>query len=153
MQERRKHIEKNHPQLSVVAQCELLEIHRSGLYYQPCPETPLNLELMRKMDEPFLKYPFKGVPSMTRWLREDEHYPVNEKRIRRLMRLMGLQAIYPKKNLSKAEKAVYKFPYLLRNIIIERCNQVWGIDITYVPMKGDFMYLCAIIDLYSGLEH
>lgn len=149
MQEGRIYIEKAHPQLSVASQCKLLEIHRSGLYYIPSGETELNLELMRKMDEHFLKYPFKGVPIMTQWLREDEHYPVNEKRIRRLMRLMGLLAIYPKMNLSKAEKAAYKFPYLLRNMFIERRNQAWGIDITYVPMKGGFMYLCAIIDHYS----
>ena len=149
MQERRKNINKAHRLLSIVSQCKLLGISRSGLYYRPSEETSFNLELMRKMDEHFLKYPFKGVPRMTRWLREDEQMQVNEKRIRRLMRLMGLQAIYPKRNLSKAEKAAYKFPYLLRNMLIERPNQVWGIDITYIPMKGGYMYLCAIIDLYS----
>lgn len=149
MQERREQIEKDHQHLSVVSQCELLEIHRSGLYYKPCSETAFNLELMRKLDEHFLKYPFKGVLRMTTWLREDENLKVNEKRIRRLLRLMGLQAIYPKKNLSKAEKAAYKFPYLLRNLNVVRSNQVWGIDITYIPMKGGYMYLCAIIDLYS----
>lgn len=148
MEELRDRVDKDHKHLSIVSQCQLLNIHRSGLYYQPCQETLLNLELMRKIDEHFLLYPYKGVRRMVPWL-EEEGYWVNEKRIRRLYRLMGLQTIYPKRNLSKADKLAYKYPYLLKGLRIERINQVWATDITYIPMKGGYMYLCAVIDLYS----
>lgn len=137
--------------LSVVRQCELLEIHRSGIYYEPKGETPLNLELMRLIDEKNLLHPWLGVPRIVKWLQKDMGHPINKKRIERLFRLMGLSATGPKPNTSKRGKGelhrIYK--YLLRNLEVERCGQVWAVDITYVPVKGGYLYLCAIIDLYS----
>jgi len=141
-------VERNHGQLSIVQQCILLSIHRSGLYYKPCGESSLNEHLMRRIDEHFLKYPFKGTRKMTKWLNE-ECYGVNRKRIQNLYVKMGLQAIYPKADLSKPEKGKYKYPYLLRGRTISRANEAWAIDITYIPMAKGFMYLVAIIDLYS----
>lgn len=141
-------VEKNSVNLSVKKQCQLLSIHRSGLYYKPGSDSSLNLYLMRCIDEHFLLYPFKGSRRMTEWLR-DEGYPVNRKRVQQLYRKMGLEAIYPKPNLSKPEKGKYKYPYLLRGRHIAGPNDVWAIDITYVPMKKGFLYLAAIIDLYS----
>jgi putative transposase len=134
--------------VSIKRQCQLLSIHRSGLYYKPRSESSLNLELMRKIDEHFLKYPFKGTRKMTIWLRE-EGYEINRKRVKRLYEIMGLKVIYPKPNLSKADPDQYKYPYLLRGMQIGNPNQVWAIDITYVPMAKGFMYLAAILDLHS----
>lgn len=147
MKERKLVINKGH-QLSVRGQCNLLEIHRSGLYYKPVEEKEENLQIMRLMDVHYLKHPTSGV------LRMQDHLLglsliVNHKRVRRLLRLMGLMAIYPKKNLSKLGMAKYIKPYLLRNLKITRPNQVWAIDITYIPMAKGFLYLTAIIDVYS----
>lgn len=137
--------------LSVVRQCELLDIHRSGVYYRPVGESALNLELMRLIDEKSLLHPWLGVPRMVKWLQRDKGYDINKKRIERLFRLMGISATGPKPNTSKRGKGelhrIYK--YLLRNLEIERCGQVWAMDITYVPVQGGYLYLCAIIDLYS----
>jgi putative transposase len=134
--------------LSLRAQCELLGLHRSGLYYQPAVETEENLRLMRLLDERYLNYPTEGVLQMQDYLRA-EGYVVNHKRVRRLLRKMGLMAIFPKRNLSKLGKAEYVYPYLLRNLEISHSNQVWQIDITYIPMAKGFMYLVAVIDVYS----
>ncbi len=134
--------------LSMNRQCKLLQIHRSGLYYTPVPESEENLCLMRLMDEQYLNTPFYGIRRLTQWLRKKE-YEVNTKRVRRLMKLMGWQTLYRKKNTSKPSKEHPAYPYLLRDLKIERNNQVWGIDITYVPMRRGFMYLCAIIDLHT----
>jgi putative transposase len=134
--------------LSIRKQCELLEMNRSIHYYQPRPEKPENLHFMRLMDEFWLKHPTYGVLQMQDFLRS-QGYSVNHKRVRRLLRKMGIMAIYPKKNLSKLGNAKYIRPYLLRNLTVERPNQVWAIDITYIPMEKGFMYLTAIIDLYS----
>jgi putative transposase len=138
----------NNEKLSIRSQCELLETNRSSLYYQPKEEKPENLDYMRLMDEYWLQHPTYGVLQMQDFLRS-KGLQVNHKRVRRLLRLMGIMAIYPKKNLSKLGEAQYIRPYLLRNLTIERPNQVWAIDITYIPMKNGFMYLTAIIDLYS----
>lgn len=146
--QRRAHVDKSHS-LSVVRQCDLLEIHRSGLYYSPTPESELNLELMRIIDEKHLKHPWLGVPRMTTWLKKDLGYQINPKRIERLYRLMGIQAIGPKPNTSKPSKGHKKYPYLLRNLTVDRVNQVWAIDITYIPVRGSFLYLVAIIDVHS----
>ena len=135
-------------ELSIRKQCELLELNRSIYYYQPRPEKPENLYFMRLMDEFWLKHPTYGVLQMQDFLRS-QGYSVNHKRVRRLLRKMGIMAIYPKKNLSKLGNAKYIRPYLLRNLSVERPNQVWAIDITYIPMEKGFMYLTAIIDLYS----
>jgi len=148
--QRKRHVDKA-GKLSVVRQCELLEIHRSGVYYRPKGESDLNLELMRLIDGKNLLHPWLGVPRILTWLVKDKGYHVNKKRIERLFRLMGLSATGPKPNTSKRGKGelhrIYK--YLLRNLEVERCDQVWAMDITYIPVRGGYLYLCAIIDLYS----
>lgn len=140
-------VDKNHS-MSVRKQCELLWLNRSGLYYAPKGEKSENLEIMRIMDEHYLKHPTEGVIRMPDMLLA-LGYVVNHKRIRRLLRLMGLMAIYPKRNLSKLGMKKYIHPYLLQGLEIQRANQVWAIDITYIPMKNGFLYLTAIIDVYS----
>lgn len=129
-------------------QCELLDLNRSSLYYQPTGESEENLLLMRLLDEQYTKTPFYGVLKMTAHLR-NLGYQVNEKRTRRLLRTMGLEAIYQKPNLSKNNPEHKIYPYLLRDYKIERKNQVWSIDITYIRMNSGFCYLVAIIDWYS----
>ena len=140
-------VSKNH-KISMRQQCKLLEIPRSGLYYQPEKESEENLKIMRLMDEHYLKHPTHGVLRMQDFL-FGLSLIVNHKRVRRLLRMMGMMAIYPKKNLSKLGLAKYIRPYLLRGLKITRPNQVWAIDITYIPMAKGFLYLTAIIDLYS----
>lgn len=135
-------------ELSVRAQCRLLEVNRSSLYYKAKGESAENLALMAQMDKLFLEDPTLGVLGMQDELRDLEMW-YNVKRIRRLMRLMGIEAIYPKRNLSRLGKAKYIHPYLLRALEITRPNQVWAIDISYVQMKSGFMYLTVIIDWYS----
>jgi len=134
--------------LSVRRQCELLGLARSSLYYQPKGESEQNLELMRLMDEQHLRTPFFGSRDMTAWLRK-KGYPVNRKRIRRLMRLMRLEAVYPKPRTSRRHPEHKIYPYLLRDLEITEVNQVWATDITYVPMRRGFMYLVAIMDWFS----
>ena len=147
MNQLRKLVDTEH-ELSIRQQCDLLTIHRSGLYYKPCGEKPENLEIMRIMDEHYLKHPTEGVIRMQDLLLT-LGFIVNHKRIRRLLRLMGLMAIYPKKNLSKLGLKKYIHPYLLKGLDIDRPNMAWAIDITYIPMKNGFLYLTAIIDIYS----
>jgi len=146
--QRKQHIDKA-GQLSIVKQCELLEVHRGGLYYQPVPETTHNLELMRLIDEKHMLHPWLGVPRMTKWLRLDMGHLINHKRVERLYGLLGIQAIGPKPNTSKPGKGHKSYPYLLRHLIIDRPNQVWAMDITYIPVQGGYLYLVAVIDLYS----
>jgi putative transposase len=141
-------IDVGHPALSVRRQCELLGLSRSSFYYEPAGETPENLRLMRLIDEQYTARPFYGSRRMTRWLVEQGE-EVNRKRVQRLMRTMGLEAIYPKPRLSQAGKGHKIYPYLLRGVPIERADQVWSTDITYVPMASGFMYLAAVIDWYS----
>jgi putative transposase len=145
---RRSFVDRKQEQLSVRRQCELLNIHRSGVYYQSQPEGDFNLGLMRQIDEWMLEEPTSGVITMIDFFK-DRGVIVNHKRIRRLMRLMGLMAIYPKKHLSALGASKYIHPYLLSGLSITRPNQVWAIDITYIPMKKGFMYLTAIIDVFS----
>jgi putative transposase len=139
---------ESHEHLSMRRQCELLEINRSNSYYKPIRESDKNLHLMRLMDEHHLKHPTYGVLQMQDYLFA-AGYKANHKRVRRLLRLMGIMAIYPKRNLSKLGKAKYIHPYLLREMDVTKPNQVWEIDITYIPMAKGFMYLTAIIDVYS----
>lgn len=134
--------------LSVRKQCCLLGICRSNLFYKPIGESAENLEIMRLMDEHFLDHPSDGVLRMQDFLFL-LGFIVNHKRVRRLLRKMRITAIYPKRNLSKLGQAIYKRPYLLKGLKIERPNQVWEIDITYIPMAKGFLYLTAIIDVYS----
>jgi putative transposase len=129
-------------------QCELLGLSRSSLYYEPIPETAENLRLMRLIDQEYTAHPFLGSRRLLKWLVEQGE-EVNRKRVQRLMRLMGLEAIYPKPKLSVAGRGHRIYPYLLRNVSIERPNQVWSSDITYVPLPCGFMYLAAIIDWFS----
>lgn len=149
-QERKEQVDKAN-KLSIVKQCKLLEIHRSKVYYVAKGESSLNLELMKLIDEKHLRHPWLGVPRMTTWLRKDKGYAINKKRIERLYRVMGRSAIGPKPNTSKRGKGtshrVYK--YLLKELPITHSNQVWATDITYIPVQGGYLYLCAIIDLYS----
>jgi putative transposase len=129
-------------------QCELLGLNRSSLYYQPAGETPENLRLMRLIDEEYTAHPFYGSRRMAAWL-VSQGEAVNRKRVQRLLRLMGLEAIYPKPRLSVAGRGHRVYPYLLRNVSIERPDQVWSADITYVPLASGFMYLVATIDWFS----
>jgi len=147
--QRRKKVVKGHPGLSLVQQCKLLEIHRSGLYYRPKNESAHNLRLMKEIDVCFLEHPYYGVERMTDYLNLDLGHRVNVKRVRRLYKLMGLQTIYRKPRTTIKDPKSYKFPYLLKNLDIERPDQVWQTDITYIPMLRGFMYMNAIIDVYS----
>ena len=134
--------------MSVRRQCELLGLNRSSFYYEPIGESAVDLRLMRMIDEQYTACPFYGSRRMTAWLagRGEE---LNRKRVQRLMRVMGLEAIYPKPRLSLAGKGHKVYPYLLRGVRIERPDQVWSTDITYVPMTSGFMYLAAVIDWFS----
>lgn len=134
--------------LSIRRQCTLLEVSRSRYYYHPQQESAENLAIMRLMDERYLTKSSHGVLRMQDYLRE-QGYPVNQKRVRRLLRKMGLTALYPKASLSQLGEVKYIHPYLLRNLSVVRSNQVWEIDITYLPMDKGFMYMVAIIDVYS----
>jgi putative transposase len=145
---KRSLVEADHPQLSVRRQCDLLGLCRSSLYYQPAAETPENLALMKLIDKHYTAHPYFGSRKMALWLQRSGH-EVNRKRVQRLMRLMGLEAIYPKPKLSVADPQYKKYPYLLRDVPVERPDQVWSADITYVPLPGGFMYLAATIDWYS----
>lgn len=147
--QRRDMVDKAHKKLSIKEQCYLMSIHRSGYYYQQKSESELNLELMALIDKHYMDHPYMGVPSMTQWLNKDMGYSINKKRVRRLYKLLDISAIVPGPHTSRGNKEHKKYPYLLRNLKITRPNQVWGIDITYLPIKNGFMYLVAIIDLYS----
>jgi putative transposase len=141
-------IDRGHPKLSLVRQCALLRISRSSLYYQPTEHSAQDLELMALMDRQYLKTPFYGSRRMTVWLRTQGHQ-VNRKRVRRLMQLMGLEAIYRRPSTSKPAPGHKVYPYLLRGLAINRVNQVWATDITYIPMSRGFLYLVAIMDWHS----
>jgi len=134
--------------LSVTAQCRLLSLSRSSVYYRPKGENALNLTLMRLIDEQFLKTPFYGSRQMARHLRR-EGYGVGRHRVRRLMRNMGITAVYQTPRTSVPHPAHKIYPYLLRNLSVTRPNQVWCTDITYIPIKRGFLYLIAIMDWHS----
>lgn len=147
MKELQSYITENE-KISIRHQCELIEISRSNVYYEPVGESEENLQVMRLMDENYLEHPTAGVLQMQDFLFLFG-FLVNHKRVRRLLRKMGVMAIHPKRNLSKLGNAKYIRPYLLRNLKIDHPNHVWAIDITYIPMAHGFMYLTAIIDIYS----
>ena len=148
LERRRQWIQPAHPQLSVRAQCRLLGLARASLYYAALPESAENLQLMRLLDEEYTRHPFYGVPRMTFWLQTGGHR-VGPKRVRRLLRLMGLLAVYPKPRLSFNPLEHRRFPYLLRGVALVRPNQVWSTDITYIRLRGGFVYLAAVIDWFS----
>jgi len=144
----RQLVEPGHAQLSLRQQCQLLGLPRSSLYYSAQPVDEEDLALMRLLDEQYLRTPFYGVRRMTQWLREEE-WTVNQKRVRRLLRLMGLEAIYPRPRLSEASAEHRKYPYLLKDVTIDRPGQVWSTDITFIPMNQGWLYLTAVLDWFS----
>jgi putative transposase len=141
-------VDRRHPLLSVARQCSLLDISRSGLYYQPVGIRQQDLALMKLIDRQYLATPFYGARRMAAWLRS-QHYKANRKRVRRLMQTMGLAAIYRRPRTSVPAHGNKVYPYLLRGIDVTRPNQAWAADITYIPMERGFLYLVAIIDWHS----
>lgn len=141
-------IEPDHPDLSVRRQCELLGVNRSGLHHEPSTESPADLRLMRMIDEQYLCTPFYGSRRMAAHLTAPGE-PVNRKRVQRLMRIMGLEAIYPKPRTTTRSPDHKIYPYLLRDVSIDRCDQVWSTDVTYLPLEGGYMFLAAVIDWHS----
>jgi len=148
LEQRKLWIDPQHPKISVARQCTLVGLARSSYYFRAQPESAENLYFMRLLDEEYTRHPFYGVPKMTFWLRNRGH-AIGPKRVRRLLRLMGLMAIYPKPHLSQNPLEHKRFPYLLRDVAILRPNQVWSIDITYIRLRQGFVYLVAILDWYS----
>jgi putative transposase len=142
-------IDTNHPKLSIRRQCALVDLNRATFYRQPAGESSLNLELMRLIDEEYTKTPFFGYRKMTARLNNHHGFQVNRKRVARLMEKMGLQAVYPRPRTSIPDQQHKKYPYLLRGLEVNRPNQVWAADITYIPMPLGFMYLVAIMDWFS----
>jgi len=140
-------IDRSHT-LPVTRQCQLLNLSRSSVYYRPAGVSDEDLQLMLRIDEMHLKRPFYGSRRIRDWL-QDEGFPVNRKRVQRLMRQMGITALYPKANTSRPGKGHKIYPYLLRGLEIDRPNQVWAADICYVPMARGFVYVVAIMDWYS----
>ena len=148
MERRRAVVDPSHPSLSVVCQCKLLSISRSGLYYQPQGVSEEDFTLMKLIDRQYLATPFYGARRMAVWLK-NQGYRVNRKRVRRLMRIMGIRAIYRRPRTSTPAPGHKIYPYLLSGMEITRPNQVWATDITYIPMARGFLYLVAIMDWYS----
>lgn len=145
---RRSWIEPDHPELSIREQCKLLSLNRSSYYLTPGVESAANLALMRRIDEVHLQWPFYGSRRLAEEL-STRRVPINRKHVQRLMRLMGLEAMYPRPRTTRRDENHQIYPYLLRNVPIVRPNQVWSSDITYLPMASGFMYLVAVIDWYS----
>ena len=148
VERRRASVDRDHSKLSVSRQCQLLRISRGGLYYEKKGESAFNLTLMRRIDEQYLNTPWYGSRQMARCLKR-EGYAVGRKRVRRLMRLMGLRALAPGPATSRRNRKHRVYPYLLRDRVIDGANQVWCTDITYVPMARGFVYLVAIMDWHT----
>jgi putative transposase len=146
--EKRSLVEADNDRVSVVAQCDLLGLHRSGVYYEPVPEKQENLDIMLILDKQYFETPFYGVERLLAML-IGMGYLINRKRLRRLLKVVGWQTLYPKKRTTVSDPDQYKFPYRLKGLTIDRKNQVWEIDITYVPMQKGHLYLFAIIDVYT----
>ena len=141
-------LDSKHLGLSLKRQCDLLDINRSSIYYKPRPIRPGDLEMMKLIDEQYLKTPVYGTRSMRDYLNR-QGYKVNRKRVQRLMRLMGLEAIYPKPKTSKPHPGHRIYPYLLKGLEINRPDMVWVADITFIPLRRGFMYLVAVMDWHS----
>jgi putative transposase len=141
-------VEPDHPAIPVARQCELLGLRRSSYYYRPVAVSAEELLLLRRLDEQYTQTPFYGVRRMTAVLRQ-EGYAVNPKRVRRLLRTLGLWALGPQPGTSRPAPGHRVYPYLLRGVAIERVNQVWSTDITYIRLRGGFVYLAAVMDWYS----
>lgn len=144
----RDQVEPCHPEVSIRHQCELMGLSRSGYYYQPCPETEENLQLMRRLDQLHLEHPVYGSRRLVHLL-DREGLKVNRKRVMRLMGVMGIEAIYPRRKLPPMGPGHEIYPYLLEDLDISGPDQVWCSDITYVPMQSGFMYLVAVMDWWS----
>jgi putative transposase len=140
---KRQWIDPEHAELSIRRQCELLDLERSTYYYEPAEETPENLALMRAIDEEYLQRPFYGSRRLAQAL------GLNRKRVQRLMRIMGLEAVGPKPRTTRRAKEHKIYPYLLRNVEVTRPDQVWSTDITYIPLGSGYLYLTAVLDWYS----
>lgn len=141
-------VESSHPGLSISCQCDLFGVPRSTFYYKPIPESEYNLLLMQEIDKMYLDSPSNGSRQMTANLIR-KGFQVNRKRVSRLMKLMGIEAMYPKPKIRTTQPGYTKFPYLLADLEINVQNQVWGTDITYIPVNGGYLYLVAFLDLYS----
>ena len=141
-------VDPGHGRLSITRQCRLVSIARSSFYYEGRGESPLNLRLLRLIDEQFLETPFYGSRQMTRWLHR-QGYTVSRKRVRRLMRLLGLQAVFQRPRTSQPHPEHRIYPYLLRDLKITRPNHVWCSDVTYIPLQRGFLYLVAVMDWAS----
>jgi putative transposase len=141
-------VDRDHAEISIRRQCELLGANRSGLYYQPLGESEENLQLMRLLDEQYTRTPFYGSRRMVEWL-ATQGFEVNRKRVARLMEVMGIEAVYPKPKLSVQGEGHRIYPYLLRDVKVTRLNQVWSTDITYIRMAQGFVYLVAVMDWFS----
>jgi putative transposase len=141
-------IDFDHAHLTLKRQCELLGLARSSWYYEPRPVSEENLTLLRLLDEQYTRCPFYGVRRMTAWLRT-QGYQVNSKRVARLMRELGVAAIYPKRGLSVPGEGHEIYPYLLRDVVVDRRDQVWSTDITYIRLAQGFVYLVAVLDWFS----
>jgi len=148
--QRMDQVDRDHSQLSIREQCELLEVNRSMLYYEPVGPSAETLELLKAMDKLFTDAPFLGARRLRECLQR-QGYNVSRKRVRRLMKLLGIEAIYPRPRTTIPNIEHRVFPYLLRGLEIDRPNQVWAADITYIPMRKGFVYVVAIIDWYSRL--
>lgn len=143
------HLNKNNPDLSLKRQAELLGIGRSTIYYQPKPVDPLNLAVMNKIDEIYTKRPYYGSRKIAKEIATQLKQAINRKRIQNLMREMGIEACYPKPNLSKNHNAHPIYPYLLKGVTIDKPNKVWGTDITYIRLESGFVYLTVYLDWHS----
>jgi len=148
LEQRRALVEPGLPQMSIVRQCEVLEIHRSGFYYAPRPMCEEDLRIMRLMDELHMEDPCRGTRRLADELLE-KGVEIGRDKVRRLMQAMRIKAVYCVPRTTVADKTKYKFPYLLRDLKITKKNQAWGVDITYLPIRGGFMYMVAVIDLHS----
>lgn len=148
MNEKRELIALDDPEITITKQCELLGLSRSSYYYEPCRANPFHLEMMKKIDQTFTVYPFYGKRRISAILKAQGHH-VGVDLARALMKRMGIEAIYPRPNLSKPHPNHKIYPYLLRGVQISKKNQVWSTDITYLPMKNGFLYLTAIMDWHS----
>jgi putative transposase len=144
----RRLVDRGAADISIRRQCELLGVNRSGLYYEPLGESQENLVLMRLLDEQYTRTPFYGSRKMVEWL-GTQGFEVNRKRVTRLMALMGIEAVYPKPKLSLPGEGHKIYPYLLRGVGVDRVNQVWSTDITYIRMAQGFVYLVAVMDWFS----
>jgi putative transposase len=147
-EEKRGLVEPNNFQLSITRQCELLGISRSGYYYSPCGISEKDLWIMRLIDEEYTRHPFYGARNLSDWLGR-QGYPACREKVGRLMKLMGLEAIYPKRSLSIRNRDHKVYPYLLRNLSIDHPDQVWCTDVTYIRLKHSFAYLTVVMDWFS----